>query len=63
MKYIDLHCDTLMQAFIQGKQDLSALNGTMLTLDKLKARRRLRPVFCHLHAAALLSHPISSTAG
>lgn len=36
MKYIDLHCDTLMQAFIQGKQDLSALNGTMLTLDKLK---------------------------
>lgn len=36
MKYIDLHCDTLMQAFIQGKQDLSALNRTMLTLDKLK---------------------------
>lgn len=36
MKYIDLHCDTLMQAFIQEKQDLSALNGTMFTLDKLK---------------------------
>lgn len=36
MKYIDLHCDTLMQAFIRGKQDLTGLTETMLTLDKLK---------------------------
>lgn len=33
MKYIDLHCDTLMQAFIRGKQDLAGLTETMLTLD------------------------------
>lgn len=36
MKYIDFHCDTLCIALSQNKEDLTALDKTMVNLEKLK---------------------------
>ena len=37
MRYIDFHCDTLCSAFLQQKKELSLLENTMISPDKLKA--------------------------
>ena len=36
MNYIDLHCDTLMEAFLAGKTDLGRLEKTSVDLERLK---------------------------
>ena len=36
MKYIDLHCDTLMQAFLAGQKDIVHLESAMVDLERLQ---------------------------
>lgn len=36
MKYIDMHCDTLAEALVRGKQTAFSLNGTMLDVSRLQ---------------------------
>lgn len=36
MKYIDLHCDTLMHAFLRNKMDIYDMPETMLDLKRMK---------------------------
>lgn len=35
MQYIDLHCDTLAQAFLKGKQSISVMPEDMVDIDRL----------------------------
>lgn len=36
MKYIDFHCDTLMQAFLAGEKEIGELDQTMVDLKRLQ---------------------------
>ena len=36
MRYIDMHCDTLAKALMQGKRTVEVLEGTMADLRRLK---------------------------
>ena len=37
MKYIDMHCDTLMQAYVHKKEDICAVPEFMIDLERLTA--------------------------
>lgn len=45
MKYIDLHCDTLMQAFLRQKRDIYSMPEMMIDLRRLKEGNALAQFF------------------
>ena len=53
MKYIDLHCDTLMQAYFAGKDDIFELENTMLDVKRLQSGKNMAQFF------AIFMPPIS----
>lgn len=52
MNYIDLHCDTLSEAFLKGKRDIFCFPEAMADVQLSPKGRSSGTVFCNLYVAA-----------